>query len=262
MVEKRMRLRPDRPRTPEGLTLAERIMWKRQQVKETQSQRQKPLERHYSEQVRWPQVGLGKSPEQSVYLCHTDSCFNFLQRTVCLAWSKDSKRQGTFSVIWQTATVFLLLWWCACLYLSSRVVKASCRVLKRLIFEMCKTCCVEWNTCSCQNTRDSRYTVLVLFEQRGVGRARNIPPPTYISTGRPGDSQNRHSSPRTDTRHGYTLHDIARSIPAFVVTTEFHCSETAFLSVLLMGVWAVAFWFPVPEISGSPFVFCFFNRWV
>ena len=43
MVEKRMRLSTTRrPQTPEGLTLAERVMWKRDQMKEEQSYRRSP----------------------------------------------------------------------------------------------------------------------------------------------------------------------------------------------------------------------------
>ena len=57
MIEKRLRGRNQRPQTPAGMTLAERIMWKRSQMNEEQSYRQTPKpqtrsqDEKYSEEV-------------------------------------------------------------------------------------------------------------------------------------------------------------------------------------------------------------------
>ncbi len=61
MVEKRLRLRPNRPRTPEGLTLAERVMWKRYQMRDEQSRKRKrpPAQAaQFTEKVRAHAVGV------------------------------------------------------------------------------------------------------------------------------------------------------------------------------------------------------------
>ena len=58
MVEKRIRLGNPRPHTPPGLTLAEKIIWKRRQMREEQSYREditpedKPTDLDNAEEVK------------------------------------------------------------------------------------------------------------------------------------------------------------------------------------------------------------------